>query len=292
MTSPAHLRGIFCMLAAVATFAMMDVTLKRLAETYPVMQVTFLRGAASLPLLLVGNALFGHWKDVLPRRWPLHVVRGCLSLAVMLCFVYSVSILSLADAYTIFMSAPLLITALSVPMLGEQVGWRRWAAVVVGMVGVFVVLKPTGSGVITLGGVAALVAALGYAFNAILIRVISRTESAAATTVLSLLFLTLVSGVISMAGWVPLQRGHWPWIAALGMFGAIGQHLFTLAFRRTPAGVLAPLEYTALLWGVLFDWLLWTVAPGARMLTGAAIIVASGLYVIYRERRIATPAPG
>src|SRR5687768_8008553 len=112
-----NLRGILSMLAAVTTFSVMDVILKRLVEDYPAMQVTFLRGAASLPLLLAGNAIFGQWRDLVPRRWMLHIARGFLSVALLWCFVYAVSQLSLADVYTIFMSAPLLITALSVPML-------------------------------------------------------------------------------------------------------------------------------------------------------------------------------
>lgn len=280
------------MLAAVATFSMMDVALKRLVEVYPVMQVTFLRGAASLPFLIGAAGVFGRWSDLIPKRWTLHIVRGFLSIAVLWCFIYSLRLLSLGDAYTIFMSAPLLIVALSVPMLGELVGWRRWIAVMVGLIGVVVVLKPTGANVITLGGVAALAAAFGYALGAILVRILSRTDSSAAITVIPLAVLTLVCGIASITAWVPLQWQHWPWVVGVGVFGALGQYFFTEAFRHSPAGVIAPLEYTALIWGVLFDWLLWLTVPSARMLTGAAIIVASGLYVIYRERASSIPATG
>jgi drug/metabolite transporter (DMT)-like permease len=271
---------------------MMDVALKRLVEIYPVMQVTFLRGAASLPLLIGAAGMFGRWSDLLPKRWTLHVVRGLLSIAVLWCFIYALRLLSLADAYTIFMSAPLLIVALSVPMLGEQVDWRRWMAVMVGLIGVLVVLKPTGSNLITLGGVAALASAFGYALGAILVRILSRTDSSAAITVIPLAVLTLVCGIASIATWVPLQSEHWPWIVGVGVFGALGQYFFTEAFRHAQAGVIAPLEYTALIWGVLFDWLLWLTVPSSRMLTGAAIIVASGLYVIYRERASSAPVAG
>jgi drug/metabolite transporter (DMT)-like permease len=287
-----NLRGVLSMLAAVATFSMMDVALKRLVEIYPVMQVTFLRGAASLPLLIGAAGMFGRWSDLLPKRWTLHVVRGFLSIAVLWCFIYALRLLSLADAYTIFMSAPLLIVALSVPMLGEQVDWRRWMAVMVGLIGVLVVLKPTGSNLITLGGVAALASAFGYALGAILVRILSRTDSSAAITVIPLAVLTLVCGIASIATWVPLQSEHWPWIVGVGVFGALGQYFFTEAFRHAQAGVIAPLEYTALIWGVLFDWLLWLTVPSSRMLTGAAIIVASGLYVIYRERASSAPVAG
>src|SRR5688572_17061558 len=101
-----NLRGIFSMLAAVTTFAVMDVLMKRLVEEYPAMQVTFLRGAASLPFLLAATALFGRWRDLLAKRWHLHVMRGFLSVGLLWCFVYAMGQLSLANAYTIFMSAP------------------------------------------------------------------------------------------------------------------------------------------------------------------------------------------
>jgi drug/metabolite transporter (DMT)-like permease len=279
------------MLAAVATFSMMDVTMKHLVAFYPSVQVTFLRGIASLPLLFAAFGLFGRWRDLIPRRWTLHLVRGLLSVMTLWGFIYSVSLLSLADAYTIFMSAPLLITALSVPLLGEHVGARRWIAVGVGLCGVVLVLKPSGTSLITLGGLAALCSALGYALSALTIRILSRTDSGASTVVWALSIMTLISGAIAFNGWIPLQWQHWPWIVGLGVSGALGQHFITEAFRRAPPPVIAPLEYTALAWGMFFDWLIWTTAPSSRMLTGAAIIVASGLYVIHRERNVAVAAP-
>jgi drug/metabolite transporter (DMT)-like permease len=279
-----NLRGILSMLAAVTTFAVMDVLLKRLVEEYPAIQVTFLRGAASLPLLLAANAIFGRWRDLVAKRWRLHLLRGFLSVALLWCFVYAVSQLSLANAYTIFMSAPLLITALSVPMLGERVGWRQWLAVFAGLAGVIIVLKPSGTGLVTIGGLAALASAIGYALNAITIRILTRTDSSAATVFWSLLFLTVISGLIASASWVPVRWDHWPMIVGLGITGAAGQYFITEAFRLAPPPVVAPLEYTALAWGMMFDWLLWATAPGVRTLIGAFVIVASGIYIINRER--------
>lgn len=272
------------MLAAVTTFAVMDVLLKRLVEDYPAIQVTFLRGAASMPLLLAANAIFGRWRDLLPKRWRLHVLRGFLSVALLWCFVYAVGQLSLANAYAIFMSAPLLITALSVPMLGERVGWRQWLAVLAGLIGVLIILKPSGTGLVTIGGLAALASAIGYALNAITIRILSRTDSSAATVFWSLMFLTIIGGLIASASWVPVRWEHWPLIVGLGITGALGQYFITEAFRLAPPPVVAPLEYTALAWGMMFDWLLWATAPGLRTLAGAFVIVASGIYVIHRER--------
>ena len=279
-----NLRGILSMLAAVTTFSVMDVLMKRLVEDFPAMQVTFLRGAAALPPLLIANAVFGRWRDLKPQRWGLHVMRGFLSVALLWCFVYAVSQLSLANAYTIFMSAPLLITALSVPMLREHVGWQQWIAVFVGLVGVIIVLKPSGNALVTVGGLAALASAIGYSLNAITIRILTRTDTSAATVFWSLCFLTIIGGLASIPNWVPVPWNYWPLIAGLGITGALGQYFITEAFRLAPPPVVAPLEYTALAWGMLFDWLIWATAPGLRMLTGAFVIVASGIYVIHRER--------
>jgi drug/metabolite transporter (DMT)-like permease len=288
-----NLRGILCMLAAVATFSVLDVCMKRLAETYPAMQVTFIRGAASLPFILIVTAWFGRWADLIPNRWALHVLRGLLQVMTLYFFVYSVSRLSLANAYTIFMSAPLMITALSVPFFGERVGWPRWIAIVVGMIGVIVVVRPGGDSVelgrmAILGGLAAIAAAVAYALGVLLIRVLSPSETSAATMFWALSLTALFAGLLSIAGWVPVQWDHWGWIVMAGLSGALGQHFLTEAFRLALPAVVAPLEYTALAWGMLFDWLLWMTVPNSRMLIGAAIIVSSGLYLIHRERLLAT----
>jgi drug/metabolite transporter (DMT)-like permease len=284
------------MLAAVATFSVMDVCMKVLAETYPAMQVTFIRALSSLPFIVLATVWFGRWQDLKPNRWGLHLLRGVLQVTTLYFFVYAVSRLSLANAYTIFMSAPLLITALSVPFFGERVGWHRWLAVLVGMIGVLVVVRPGGGSVelgtmAILGGLAAIASAIAYALGALLIRVLQPTETSAATMFWALSLTACFAGVVSIAGWVPVLWDHWHWIAIIGLSGALGQHFITAAFRLAAPSVVAPLEYTALAWGMLFDWLLWMTVPSARMLIGAGIIVASGLYVIHRERMQAAVVP-
>ena len=282
------------MLAAVASFSVLDVSMKRLVETYPAMQVTFIRGLASLPVILLATACFGRWKDLVPNRWGLHLLRGVLQVATLYFFVYAVSRLSLANAYTIFMSAPLLITALSVPFFGERVGWQRWAAVAAGMLGVLVVVRPGGGAELgemaILGGLAAIASATAYALGALLVRVLQPTETSAATVFWPLCLTSIFAGILASSIWVPVLWDHWYWIVIIGVSGALGQHFFTEAFRLAAPSVVAPLEYTALAWGMLFDWLLWMTAPSSRMLIGAAIIVASGLYVIHRERLLAARA--
>lgn len=279
------------MLASVGLFSLMDAGLKLLVARYPPLQVSALRGVASLLFVLpwalwsLGPDRFG--PAMLRVRWPLHLLRGVLGVAMMGSFVFALRTLPLSTAYTIFFVAPLLIVALSVPILGEHVGPRRWAAIVVGFAGVLVVLRPTGEGVASLAGLAVLVAALGYAVSAITVRVLARTDSSQATIVWLMASLAIGSGALALPGWVPLQAADLWLILGLGLAGAFGQYAITEAFRQGEASLLAPLEYSALLWGVALDLSLWGVLPDAMTWLGAAIIVGSGLYMLHRERVVA-----
>jgi drug/metabolite transporter (DMT)-like permease len=198
-------------------------------------------------------------------------------------FVHGVRTLPLSTAYSIFFVAPLLITALSVPFLGERVGQRRWTAIATGLIGVLIVLRPTGEGVVTTAGLAILLAALGYAVAAITVRVLACTDSTQAMVVWLMASMTIGAGALAAPGWVPLRGEHAGLIAGVGLAGALGQYAITEAFRAGEASLLAPLEYSALLWGAVLDLTLWHVLPDGITWIGAAIIVASGLYLVRGE---------
>jgi drug/metabolite transporter (DMT)-like permease len=282
-------RAVWVMLAAVALFALMDAGLKTLSERYPPFQVATLRGFASLPLVLAWTLATIGWKPLLRVRWPLHLLRGAIGVMMMATFVYALKRMPLSTAYTIFFVAPLLITALSVPFLGERVGPRRWAAIAVGLLGVLVVLRPTGEGMLSLAGLAVLVAAFGYAVSAITVRVLARSDSNQAMVVWLLVLMALGSGVLAWPAWTPVRHDDGWLVAGIGVVGAFGQYAITHAFRLGEASLLAPLEYTALVYGVLLDALVWGALPDAATWLGAAIIVASGLYLIRREKANAEP---
>ncbi|MCC7257939.1 MAG: DMT family transporter [Gammaproteobacteria bacterium] len=274
------------MLVAVAAFAAMDAVLKILVADYPPMQVTALRGAASLPFVLASVALWGRWSDLRPVRIGLHLARGVLGIVMVAGFVYAVRSLSLASAYSIFFVAPLLVTAFAVPMLGERVDWQRWVAIVAGLGGVLAMLRPSAGTLVTLGALGALASALAYALSAISVRILTRTDTTASMVFWFLVLLTLSAGALSLADWVTVRPRDWLWIVALGGLGSVGQHFITEAFRHAPASVIAPFEYTALLWGLAIDWAFWHVLPGARTFLGAGIVISAGLYLIWRERRL------
>lgn len=286
MNASENLRGIGAMLVAVVAFAGTDAVLKVLAGHYPPMQIGALRGAASLPFVLMSVALLGRWRDLRPVRWPLHLARGLLSVVLLGGFVFSLQKLSLADAYSIFFVAPLLVTAFAVPLLGEHVGWRRWIAIAIGLGGVLIMLRPSGDGLDTLSAAGAFASAVAYALSAIAVRVLTRTDTTVSMVFWFLVSLTIFAGVLAIPSWVPVRSADWGWIAALGLLGSIGQHFITEAFRHAPASVIAPFEYTALIWAVAIDWVFWKVLPGVGLFIGGGIVIAAGLYLIWRERQL------
>ncbi len=278
-----RLRAIAMMLLAVASFAGMDSMLKLFSAHYPPMEIAFLRGLASLPFMLVPALLKGRYRDLKPTRFSMHLLRGVLMVMMLAGFIYAVRTLSLASAYSIFLAEPLIVTALAVPLLGDRVGGRNWLAICVGLVGVFIILRPSAAGFVTLGALAVLVSATAYALSVITLRVITRTDTTTSVIVWTVGLMTVMTGFFAMTDWMPLAREHWLWLAALGVFGALGQHLLTDAFRSAPPAVVAPFEYTALLWGILIDWVAWHVLPAPRVYLGGGIVIASGLYLIWLE---------
>ena len=282
---PQNLRGMLSMLLAVASFALMDAALKVLTPFYPSMQVAALRGLSSLPLVTLWVLLDGGPRQVLQVRWPLHLLRGLLSIVMLSSFAYALRTLPLAETYSLFFIAPLIITALAALVLSERVDWRGWTAIAAGFCGTLIVLRPTGGGVLTLAGLAVLVSATGYALSAISVRVLGRSDSTQAMVFWLLVMTGLFATALAWRDWTPINPGHWRVLAVLAVTGAVGQYAITDAFRRADASRIAPLEYTALLWGIILDRVLWNTLPDAITLTGAAVIVASGLYLVRRESR-------
>jgi drug/metabolite transporter (DMT)-like permease len=276
-------RGIPLMLTAVAVFSLMDASLKQLTGTYPPLQVSCIRGLASIPVMLLLVGWRGEWRRLLPLRWSAHLARGVLAVGTLSLFVYSLQTLPLTETYAIFLCAPLIVTALSALLLHEQVDWHRWLAVVLGLLGVLLMLRPSPSQFVSMGAAAALGSALCYSFSAITIRTLARSESTLSVAFSFVVAVGLVNGAMALPHWLPVQPRHWPWIVLIGITGALGQMLLIQAFRVASPARVAPFEYTALLWGLMFDWVLWRTLPDQRTLIGGAVVTASGLYVIYRE---------
>jgi drug/metabolite transporter (DMT)-like permease len=279
------------MLASVACFSVMDAMLKLLSEHYPSLQVAYLRAAASLPFVLLMIAARGRLDRIRPVNVRLQLLRGVLSVLMLYSFITAVRESSLATTYSIFMCAPLLVAALSVPMLKERVVSGQWYAIAVGLSGVFLMLGPVDGKWLSTGSLWAIVALLSYAFAVVSLRLLARTDSTESMVLGFTLLLLIGAGLLAIPGWRPIEWSRdLLLILGVGVTGSIAQNLITVAFRSAPVAVVAPFEYTAMLWGVLLDITIWNVYPSALTLLGASVVIGAGLYLIQRERRQAVVA--
>ena len=286
-TTPSNVSGILMMLLAISMFSFMDASLKELAAHYPAFQVSALRALASWPLIFIWVLLSTGLRPLLSVRWPLHLLRGVLGVFMMASFVYALRSLPLTTAYTLFFVAPLLVVVLSGTLLGERIGVARWAAIAVGFAGVLLALRPSGEGLALWAGLAVLLTATFYAISAVTVRILARTDSTQSMVFWVISIMAVGSLAIAWPSWQTLQSEHYLLIALAGLFGGLGQYALTEAFRRAEASVIASLEYTGLVWTVLFDAFIWNILPDGMTWLGAAIIVASGLYLLNAERRLA-----
>lgn len=283
-TSRDNTRGIAAMLVAVGALSLMDACLKILAPHYPALQVTAIRALATLPIVAVWVGMTSSVRDLLRIRFHLHLLRAVIGISMLAAFTFGVRHLPLADAYSIFFLAPLLITAFAALILGERVDRQRWAAIGVGFLGVLVILRPTGASALTLPGLAVLWTAVCYALSAITVRVLGRTDSTQSMVFWLMTMTAAGAGLLALPSWRPIQPEHWWAIGGIAITGSLGQWAITEAFRRGEASVIAPFEFTALAWGVALDWLLWRTLPTPITLVGAAVIISSGVYLFRRER--------
>ena len=277
--------GMAYMLTGVAAFSLMDASLKLLTAHYPSPQVAALRGLAALPVVFAWALYAGGLGQLTRVRWPLHLIRGVLSVVMMITFTFALKELSLAKAYALFFVAPLLIAVFSTFMLGERVVRTQWLAILIGFSGVLIVLRPGAVGFGLLGTVAVLGTALCYALSSVLVKIIGRTDSTQAMIFWMTCMLAIGATLIALPGWQPILQKHYLLICGIAITGAIGQWGITEAFKRAPAASVAPLEYSGLAWVILIDLFVWSVVPEWQTLAGAGVIIGSGLYLLRFESR-------
>lgn len=280
------------MLVSVASFSVMDAQLKLLSEHYPALQVAFIRGAAALPFVLLPILLRNRLARLRPVNVGLHVLRGVLAVLMLYSFVQAVRETSLASTYSIFMFAPLLVAALSAPLLGERVAAAQWGAIGAGFAGVLLMLRPGADQLVAAGALWAFVAVVTYAFSVVTLRLLARTDSNESMVFWFTALLAAGAGLMALPGWRGILWDDLPLMIGVGLCGALGQHFITVAFRSAPAAVVAPFEYTALVWGVLLDVAIWSVFPSALTVFGGSIVIGAGLYLIERERRATRATAG
>lgn len=275
--------GVLMMCAGVACLSVNDAIAKALTDSYSPLQILFLRNIIALPFALLIALKMGGTGALRSYRPAAHLLRGVLWIGATLLFFTSIMHLGLAEATALIFVAPLFITAISAMFLGEYVGWRRWLAVIVGFVGVLIVIRPGGA---TFQAVSLLPVATAFIYALLMLG--SRWVDSRESVWTLLLYLTgtgaLLSGFIVPFVWTAVRADDLWLFFAIAAFGTAGMTMMTQAFRLAPAAVVAPLDYTALLWATALGWLIWSEVPDSATFLGAAIIIASGVVIVLRER--------
>jgi drug/metabolite transporter (DMT)-like permease len=276
------LHGIYYMLAAVLLFSCMDALIKAASADYPTGQIVFFRNLfAFIPVFYFLRQAGGI--AVLRTRRPRdHILRGIVGVTAMGLVFTAFKLLPLAEAVALTLAGPIFLTALSVPLLGEKVGFRRWSAVIAGFIGILVMTRP-GAGLFDPAAFFALGGAVFYALAMISIRWLSATEPAATTVFYFTLFATIVGALTLPFQWQTPDVDGFVILAGIGLIGGIAQMAMTQAFRLAPASIVAPFEYLALVFAVGLGYAFWDEVPDAFIIAGSAIVIASGLYILHRE---------
>jgi drug/metabolite transporter (DMT)-like permease len=279
------LAGIVYMLAGMFMLSMMDALAKFAVGQLPIFQLVAIRSAYVLAVL-VPFAWLVHGASAFRTKRPwAHAARGAISIGAVYGFLECLRTLPLATAVAICFVAPLLMTAFSVVLLRERVGVHRWTAVALGLVGVGIIVGPDAAqGVVSTGALWALFSAALYALGMTMVRVLSATESDITMMVTQGAFMLVASAAFVPFVAVPVPDFMWAVAAALAATLIGGQFLSFRAMRLAPVGAVAPLQYTELVWASILGLVFWHEWPPANVWWGAAVVVAAGLYTIWRER--------
>ena len=281
--SQTALHGIYFKLSAMVLFCTMDAMVKGLGGTYGSFQLMVFRSAVALVPVAVLIWHAGGLRVVRSTRPGLQALRVGIGFCSMFGFFYAFPRMPLVDAYAISFSAPLFMVALSVPILGEPVGWRRWTAVGVGFAGVLIMLDPFAIE-FHLVSLVILAATFCYSLSTVLVRKLSRHDP----DVVTLFWFAIVGTVVSIAcaipewKWPPLL--DWVWLLTLGLLGGCAQVLITRAWRLAPAAILAPFDYVAIVLAMAYGYLWFKEEPSWTVWYGLPLVTGSGLYILHRER--------
>ncbi len=285
MPGGSNLRGALMALLGFGIYATHDVVVKYLGGTYSAFQIVFFSTLLSFPVvtvMLMRDRTDGNLRPKLPR---LAAIRTLNTVVTAFGAFYAFSHLPLAQVYAILFATPLLITVLAIPILGETVRLRRWAAVIVGLVGVLIVVRP-GAATLTLGHLAALAAAVGGAIAAILLRKIGGRERPAVMLLYPMLGNFVVMGCAMPFAYRPLPIGDLGALAVIAVFSSLAALCLIAAYRAGEAGIVAPMQYSQIVWASVYGALFFGERPSLSAAIGIAIIIASGVYIVVREGRM------
>ena len=277
-----NLQGAAYALLAFGIYATHDVVVKFLGADYHAIQIIFFAGLLSFPLvtlMLMNDGTEGHLRPV--HLWWT-VLRTVSTVITGVTAFYAFSVLELAETYAILFATPLLITVLAIPLLGERVGLRRGVAVAVGLVGVLIVLRPDANG-LSLGHLAALTAAICSSLASIIVRKIGSDERSVVLLLYPMVANFAVLGCALPFVYKPMPIEHLGMLGIIAAFGFVATLLVIAAYRRAEAVVVAPMQYSQMIWAIFYGYLIFDETPDEWTMIGAAVIIASGIYIVLRE---------
>lgn len=274
--------GIASVCAGVLCLTINDALAKSLAAHYPIIEIVFFRMLFALPLIVAAGIAIGGRRALATRRPLVHLGRGLLATGATITFFLALALLPLAEATAIAFAAPLFVTLLAIPLLGERPGAPQWIATLAGFGGVLLIVRP-GTAAFTLAALVPLATALAYALLMLSARMLGRSETIWATMVYATLVPLVVSAAVLPWYWQAPALAHLPYFVAIGVFGGAAMTLITQGFRIGPASIVAPFDYTGLIWATALGWIFWHEVPSATSVLGAAVIAACGIHLAYRH---------
>ena len=280
-----NVRGIWLMIVGSAVLVTNDAVTKFLTEGFPIWQVLTLRHIAAVFVILLYAKYVTGWDALKVGHWPSQILRGFTFIGTTVLVTISLSLLPLATFTAIVFSGPFFVAALSVPLLGESVGWRRWAAIGVGFIGVLIIVRP-GSQSFEVALLIPVITAVFSALRDIVTRRISVTETSLGILFWSTLIVIAASLLAVPWGWNPVDLVHAGWFILCGVLNASAHFLIIEALRYGAAATVSPFRYSALLWSIIFGFLIWGHLPSIWVYAGGAFIIASGVYMIQRESKL------
>ena len=280
------------MFMSLLLFSLMDANVKWLGATYPTAQIMFFRTALAMVPVLVIIYLRGGISILRTGQVKLHLLRSLMGSGAMALAFYAFALMPLAEAVSILHSAPLFMTALSVVLLREQVGIRRWSAVIIGFCGMLLVVRP-GAGMLESGSLFMLGAAFLIGCTTIVIRILGRYDDPVCIT----FYFTLTGVLVSLAGlglqdWVAPPPVDLALLVLVGFLGGMAQYLMTLSYQNLAIGIVSPLKYLTIVFSGIIAWFVWREVPDLQSFCGIVIIIATGLYTLHRELLHKATLPG
>jgi S-adenosylmethionine uptake transporter len=277
------LRGALLSLAAFGFYATHDVVVKLLGANYTAFQIIFFSGLMGFPLVTI--MLMGDRRDgtLIPRHPWWTALRTIAAVVTGVMGFFAFSKLPLAQCYAIFFAMPLLITLMAIPLLGEKIGLRRGLAVIVGLIGVLIVLRPGGGDGLGIGHLAALGAAITGALTSVIVRKIGSEERSAVLMLYPMVLSFLAMGMIMPFVYVPMPVDDLALTAVMAALGMLGALAIIAAYRTAPAVIVAPMQYSQIIWAALYGWMFFDESIDLFTGIGTAVIIASGIYIVLRE---------